>query len=135
MEKKEKIENVENVEVKENAEKESVLMIEREPYKSKKDGQEYFNYFIKGIIKGKEVKTAVVPVDKGGYQLLDIIFLTSDACPLKVKPFEITNEKTGEVVSGNTYAVSLTNENGKEFELKIKPASDSGKTIIAYLLG
>ena len=31
-------------------------------------------YFIKGIVRGKEVRIAVTPPDKGGFTVLDIVF-------------------------------------------------------------
>ena len=48
------------------------IMVERETFE--KDGKTYFSYFIKGKIRGKEVRVAVVPPDKGGYSVLDIVF-------------------------------------------------------------
>ena len=48
------------------------IFVERETFE--KNGRTFFSYFIKGNIRGKEVKMAVVPPDKGGYTVLDIVF-------------------------------------------------------------
>lgn len=42
------------------------LFVEKESYISKKTGKENFSYFVKGIIKGKEVKAILAPPDIGG---------------------------------------------------------------------
>lgn len=48
------------------------LMVERETYQ--KDGKDFYSYFVKGKIRGKEVKARLSPKDIGGYDLLDIVF-------------------------------------------------------------
>ena len=79
------------------------ILVERETYE--KNGKTYFSYFIKGKIRGKEVKIGVIPPDKGGYTVLDIVFGNAMAAELLIKPFEIKDDATGKVISGNTYAV------------------------------
>ena len=51
---------------------EKKIYVERETFEYK--GNTYFSYFIKGTIRGKDVKLAVIPPDKGGYVVLDIVF-------------------------------------------------------------
>ena len=48
------------------------IFVERETFE--KNGRTFFSYFIKGNIRGKDVKVAVVPPDRGGYTVLDIVF-------------------------------------------------------------
>ena len=50
------------------------IKVERELYTSKKTGKSNYTYFIRGIIRGKDVKIAVTPPDIGGYTVLDIVF-------------------------------------------------------------
>ena len=50
----------------------NVIFVERETFV--KNGNTYFSYFIKGNVRGKNIKVAVVPPDKGGYTVLDIVF-------------------------------------------------------------
>ena len=48
------------------------IMVERETFE--KNEKTYFSYFIKGNIRGKDVRVAIVPPDRGGYAVLDIVF-------------------------------------------------------------
>ena len=108
------------------------ILVERETFE--KNGKTYFSYFIKGNIRGKDVKVAIVPPDKGGYTVLDIVFGNAMAAELGVKPFEIKDDATGKVVSGNTYSVISYDENGEVYECGIKPFRASDKALLNMLL-
>lgn len=107
------------------------IMVERETYK--KNDKEFYTYFIKGVIRGKEVKIAVVPPDNGGYTVLDIVFDTAMSAELVITPYEMKNDK-GEVISGNTYAVRSKDADGTVYECKIKPFRQSDKNMLNMLL-
>lgn len=107
------------------------IFVERETFE--KDGNTYFSYFIKGNIRGRNVKIGVVPPDNGGYVVLDIVFSDAMACELVLKPYEIKDEK-GNVMRGNSYAVCSADENGEVYECKIKPSRSSDKTLLDMLL-
>ena len=113
-----------------NAEKN--IFVEREVFE--KDGRSYFSYFIRGNVRGKDVRVAIIPPDKGGYTVLDIVFGTAMAAELVVKPFEIKDDATGKVISGNTYAVKSYDEHGVEYECAIKPFRASDKALLNMLL-
>ena len=68
------------------------IFVERETFE--KNGRTFFSYFIKGNIRGKDVKVAVVPPDRGGYTVLDIVFGDQMAAQLVAKPFEIKDDKS-----------------------------------------
>lgn len=108
------------------------FLVERDTYM--KNGQEYFSYFIKGNIRGKEKRIGVIPPDNGGYAVLDIVFDGAMSAELVLKPYEIKDEKTGQVLKGNTYAVRSVDENGEIYECPIKPARISDKTMMNMLL-
>ena len=42
------------------------------------NGKEYYGYYIKGVVRGREVKIGIAPpnkdTDKGGYTVLDLVF-------------------------------------------------------------
>ena len=42
-----------------------IILVERETFEM--EGKVYYSYFIKGTIRGRDVRAAVVPPDKGGY--------------------------------------------------------------------
>ena len=110
---------------------EKTIFVEREAFEH--NGKSYFSYFIKGTIRGKEVKLAVVPPDKGGYAVLDIVFDKEMSCELALKPYEIKDEK-GNVMKGNTYAVVSSDEDGFVYECPVKPARSSDKALLNMLI-
>ena len=109
----------------------STILVERETFEM--EGKEYFSYFIKGTIRGRDVRASVIPPDKGGYVVLDIVFGNAMAAELVVKPFEIKGED-GKVVSGNTFAVVSYDENGEVYECAVKPSRASDKAILNMLI-
>ena len=97
--------------------------------------KEYSSYFIAGKIKGKDVKVALMPPDKGGWAVLDILFSDTNQGELVVKPYELKDEKTGKVTAtGNTYAVRTVDENGEIYECPVKPFKSSDKELLNMLL-
>lgn len=108
------------------------IFVEREMYE--KNGKTYFTYFIKGTVRGKDVRVAVVPPDKGGYAVLDIVFGDQMSAQLVTKPFEIKDDATGKVISGNTYSVQTVDENGEIYECSVKPFRSSDKSLLNMLL-
>ena len=109
-----------------------MIFVERETFE--KNGKTYFSYFIKGTIRGKDVKVAIIPPDKGGYTVLDIVFGNTMAAELVVKPFEIKDDATGKVIAGNTFAVQSYDENGDVYECAIKPFCASDKALLNRLI-
>lgn len=112
--------------------KENLIKVERETFE--KNDRTYFSYFIKGKVRGKEVKVAVVPPDKGGYAVLDIVFGNAMSADLVLNPYEIKDEATGKVISGNSYAVRTKDENGEIYECNIKPYRNSDKALLSMII-
>lgn len=110
---------------------ENKVMVERETFES--NGKEYFSYFIKGKVRGRDVKAGVIPPDKGGYTILDIVFDGKMEAELVVKPFEMKDEH-GKIIKGNSYMVRSYDEDGTVYECPIKPARTSDKTFLNMLL-
>lgn len=108
------------------------IFVERETFEAK--DKTYFSYFIKGKIRGKDVKIAIIPPDKGGYTVLDIVFGEAMAAELTLKPYEINDEATGKVISGNSYGVVSYDENGEIYECAVKPFRSSDKSLLNMLL-
>ena len=52
------------------------IFVERDTYE--KDGNTYYGYFIRGNVRGKDVRVLIVPPDKGGYTVLDVVFGDED---------------------------------------------------------
>ena len=111
--------------------KENKIMVERETFE--KDGKTYYSYFIKGKIRGKEVRIAIVPPDRGGYTVLDIVFGNEMKADLVINPFEIKDEATGKVFKGKTFLARTTDDNGEVYECNIKPYRNSDKMLLNML--
>lgn len=111
------------------------IMVERETFES--HGKEYYSYFIKGVVRGKEIKIQVAPpnkdTDKNGYSVLDVVFGDAMEAELVVVPYEMKDDH-GKVVKGNTYAVRSYDEDGTVYECPIKPARTSDKSFMNMLL-
>ena len=110
---------------------EKVIYVERDTFE--KNEKTYYSYFIKGLVRNTEVKISVVPPDKGGYTVLDIVFGGEMKAELVLKPYEIKDE-TGNVLKGNTFAVRSVDENGEIYECAIKPSRPSDKSLLNMLL-
>lgn len=108
------------------------LYVEREPYEAK--GKTYFSHYIKGTIRGTDVKILLAPPDNGGYTVLDIVYNGVNTADLIVKPFEMKNEKTGELITGNTYFVQTIDKETGDYECSVKPLRNSDKNLLKMLL-
>lgn len=109
------------------------IFVERETYT--KDDKEYFTYFIKGNVRGRDIKIGIMPPDIGGYTALDIVFDSAMQAELALRPYEIRDEKTHKVTKGVSYAVASKDETtGKTYECTIKPSRKSDKDLLDMLL-
>lgn len=110
-----------------------VLKIERETYKSK-DNLERFSYFVKGVIRRKNVKASLIPGDIGGYEVLDIVFGEDKTADLILVPYSMVDEKTGKEINGNGYEAQNIDELGEVYKCKVKPRQASDRSLIEMLL-
>ena len=108
------------------------IYVERDTYE--KDGNTYYGYFIRGNVRGIDIRVLVVPPDFGGYTVLDIVYVGAKAAELVLVPYEIEDEKTGKVSKGFSYAVRSEDEDGTVYECKIKPLRKSDKDMLQMLL-
>jgi hypothetical protein len=106
------------------------LLISREKFKSK--GKEYWSYVVKGKIRGREMKVDFEPLDKGGFEFLDIVFDGAQSADLAMIPFEF-KDNSGKKVSGIRYEVQSADEYG-EYKIQVKPARSSDLAILNSLL-
>ena len=107
------------------------LIVEREKFEFK--GKEYMGYFVKGIVKGREVRATLKPQDINGYTVLDIIFDGAKEVELIAKPYSITDD-SGNVITGNTFIVRSVDENGEVYECPVKHSRGSDKAILNMLV-
>ena len=112
--------------------KEEFLYVERETFEAK-DGREMYGYFVKGKVRGRDVKVDFVAKDQGGYEVLDIIFDVAQKALLKMHDETMTNED-GSKSTYTVYEVENVDEDGIVYSYKIKPARDSDKATLNILL-
>ena len=105
-------------------------MVERETFE--KNDKTYFTYFIKGQVRGREVKVAIIPPDKGGYTVLDIVFEGAKEVKLDVRSFTMKNDKGEETVI-NTFNVVSLDDNGEVYECPVKAKNKSDKILLSML--
>ena len=108
------------------------LIVEREKFEYK--GKEYMGYFVKGIVKGREVRATLKPQDINGYTVLDLIFDGANEVELIAKPYSITDEATGNVITGNTFVIRSVDENGEVYECPVKHSRGSDKVLLNMLM-
>ena len=108
------------------------LIVQREKFEYK--GKEYLGYFIKGMVKGREVKATIKPQDINGYTVLDIIFEGASEVELIANPYSIKDETTGETKTGYTFLARSVDENGDVYECPVKHSRGSDKAILNMLV-
>ena len=111
--------------------KSNKLYVEKESFEY--NDKTYFSYCIKGKIRGKDVRIALAPPDKGGWNVLDIVFGNETKADLVVNPYEMKDD-AGHVIKGNTYSVRTKDENGEVYECQVKPARISDKSLLNMLI-
>jgi len=110
----------------------NTLYVERETFEH--NGKTYYSYFIKGTLRGRDVKVGLMPPDKGGYAVLDIVFGEDNKANLVITPFEIKDDATGKISKGSTYTAQTVDENGQIYECTIKPSRSSDKSMLNMIL-
>lgn len=131
MEKKENVNVNENVKVEE---KETVkLFVEREKFTGN-DGKEYYSYFLKGNVRGREVRVDFAPKDKGGYEPLDIVFDVQDKAELIIGKEEMVDSNTGRKSVYDTYTLKTVDTDGIEYVVGVKPTRNSDKALLQMLI-
>ena len=100
-------------------------------------GKTYAEYFICGVVRGREVRIKLAPPDKndkGGYTVLDIVFGDESQADFVAEPFEFVNG-AGKTVSGTRFLVRTADkQTGEVYECAVKPARKSDKTLLEMLM-
>jgi hypothetical protein len=113
-----------------------VLELKRETYKSKdKSGKKriFWTYFVSGEAYGKAVRADFEAFDKGGYEVLDIIYDIGSKVNLVMREEKMTDSKTGQISSYNTFTAFTVDPSGTVVDYKVKPMRPSDKAIFMML--
>lgn len=115
--------------------RESRLPVTRESFHSDRGDKDLWAYVVKGDLsiknnKGqmikKDVKASFEAKDKGGYDVLDFIFMIDDVAELVIREESMTDDRGNKSVY-NVYEVTQTDADGVPFAYQVKPMRASDK--------
>lgn len=96
------------------------------------ENETYYGYYVYGNIRGMDVKAQIIPLDFGGYAVLDIVYGDENEADLIAEDYTYT-AKDGTEKTGKRYRVVTYDADGREYECSVKPAHRSDKTLINLL--
>lgn len=107
------------------------LFVEREGFVGS-NGEQYWAYVVKGQVRGRDIKIDFMPKDKGGYEVLDIVYSASPKAEL-IMCNETMTDANGKTTRYVSYKV-LTKDALGELECGVKPSRDSDKALLTMLI-
>lgn len=115
--------------------------VHRKPFVTS-EGKEYWGYYVEGTIvrekngkrMQKDITVDFVAKDSGGYEVLDLVFFSSDVAKLIMHEEKMTNERTGKVSRYTVYEIQSTDDDGTVFSYKVKPSRESDKALLQMLI-
>ena len=127
--------NIENKEEKAMFE----LKVVRELLDAKtKSGEDMYCYILREMIsvngKEREIRVDFAAKDIGGYDMLDIIFMSGDEAYLSVHEEYMTDEKTGVVTPYMVYEIWNKDDDGIPYVYKVKPMRESDKAKLNVII-
>ena len=115
------------------------LKVTRELLDAKtKSGDDMYGYVLKEkiVVNGqeREIRVDFAAKDIGGYDMLDIIFMTGEEAFLSVREEYMTDDKTGEVTPYMVYEIWNEDDDGIPYVYKVKPMRESDKAKLNVVL-
>ena len=103
-----------------------------------KSGEDMYGYVLreKVVVNGREreIRVDFAAKDIGGYDMLDIIFMTGDEAFLSVHEETMVDDKTGETTQYMVYEIWNEDEDGVPYVYKVKPMRESDKAKLNVIL-
>ena len=112
--------------------KNQALVLERETFVAK-NGKEMYNYFVRGVVHGREVRADFLAKDLGGYELLDLMFEINPKVSLIMHEETMTDEK-GNASKYMVYEAQVVDADGLVYTYKLKLAQESDKSYLNILM-
>ena len=115
------------------------LKVTRELLDAKtKSGDDMYGYVLKEkiVVNGqeREIRVDFAAKDIGGYDMLDIIFMTGEEAFLSVREEFMTDDKSGEVTPYMVYEIWNEDDDGIPYVYKVKPMRESDKAKLNVVL-
>lgn len=115
------------------------LFVERKPAKDKfgkfiktKTGEPIYNYVLPCEIRGRKVNIDFITIDKGGFEVIDLVYFDNDKAEMSIIVTEMTRD--GKKSAYTSYVVKSLDENGVELKCNIKPARKSDENLLDMYL-
>ncbi len=108
------------------------LTLEREQYNGN-DGKQYWSYFVRGKVRGRDIKVDFVPKDTGGYELLDIVFDVKPTATL-IMTDETMTDANGKKTNYTAYRAETIDDDGIVYPCEVRPQRNSDKGLLTVLL-
>ena len=103
-----------------------------------KSGEDMYKYVLKEKVKvnGKEreIRVDFAAKDIGGYEMLDIIFMTGEEAFLSMHEETMKDEATGEDRTYTIYEIWNEDDEGVVYVYKVKPMRESDKAKLNVIL-
>lgn len=110
------------------------VFVGREKFISKTKHQKYWGYFVKGILRGHEMRVSLMAPDIGGYQLLDLVFNGEEKVELWRKPYTLKDEDGNVTAKGFTFHAVSFDEDGTVYVAQVKPSQKSDKAVLEKIV-
>jgi hypothetical protein len=109
------------------------LLVEREKVRGV-NKKEYRNYFVRIEIRGRSAKVDFLPIDIGGYEVLDFVFGDLDVAELFLESYTVKDSKSGRVTKRGYYYWARNADDGGVYKAQIKPKETSDKNLLDMFL-
>jgi hypothetical protein len=109
------------------------LFVEREKVRGV-NKKEYRNYFVKIVIRGRSAKVDFLPIDIGGYEVLDFVFGDLDIAELVLEAYIVKDSKSGKVTKRGYYYWARNVDSDGVYKAQIKPKETSDKNLLDMFL-
>ncbi|MDR2090600.1 MAG: hypothetical protein LBP62_02985 [Clostridiales bacterium] len=109
------------------------LFIEREVVRgaNKKD---YRNYFLRFNLRGRSSRVDFVPLDIGGYEVLDFVFGDALNAELILESYTVKDNRTGKITKRGMYYYARNIDDTGVYKAQIKPKETSDKNLLEMVL-
>lgn len=108
------------------------MFIERESFIGS-DNKKYWSYFLPVEILKKNKKIRFVPKDRGGYEVIDLLFELSNNAELIITD-NVMKDDNGRKTRYSSYKIVTYTDAGIALEATVKPLAESDKNLLTIVL-
>jgi len=98
------------------------------------NGKTYWGYFVSGNIAGKPMTAEFIPLDVGGYEVLDLVFAFSEEADIKVTKTVSKNNMGCRVTYTSYEAENFVPNTTKRLHCGIRPSKNSDQAVFDMIV-